>query len=43
MQFFNENIQISIKISLKFLSKGPIDNIAALVQILAWRRSGDKP
>ena len=41
--FFNENIRISIKISLKFVHKGPIKNIAALVQIMAWRRSGDKP
>ena len=32
-----------IKISLKFVPKGPIDNISALVQIMAWRRSGDKP
>ena len=22
---------------------GPIDNMSALVQIMAWRRSGDKP
>ena len=26
-----------------FVSKGPINNIAALVQIMAWRRPGDKP
>ena len=39
----NENVRISIKISLKFVPKGPINNIAALVQIMAWRRSGDKP
>ena len=32
-----------IKISLKFVPKGPIDNIPALVQIMAWRRPGDKP
>ena len=41
--FSNENVRISIKISLKFVSKGPINNIPALVQIMAWRRSGDKP
>ena len=41
--FLNENIQISIKISLKFVPNGPIDNIPALVQIMAWRRPGDKP
>ena len=37
----NENVLISNKISLKFVSKGPIDNIPALVQIMAWRRPGD--
>ena len=31
------------KISLKFVPKGPINNIPALVQIMAWRRPGDKP
>ena len=41
--FFNENVRISIKISLKFVPKGPINNIKALVQIMAWRRPGDKP
>ena len=41
----NENVRISIKISLKFVPKGPgpINNIQALVQIMAWRRPGDKP
>ena len=39
----NENVWISIKISLKFVPKGPINNIPALVQIMTWRRSGDKP
>ena len=32
-----------IEISLKFVPKGPIDNNIALVQIMAWRRIGDKP
>ena len=41
--FFNENIRVSIKISLKSIPKFPINNISALVQITAWRRSGDKP
>ena len=41
--FLNENAWISIKISLKFVPKGPINKIPALVQIMAWRRSGDKP
>ena len=39
----NENVLISIKISLKFIPKGPINNIPALVQIMAWCRPGDKP
>ena len=39
----NENIWISIKISLKFFSKGPINNIAISVQKMAWWRLGDKP
>ena len=39
----NENVRISIKFSLKFVPKGQINNIPALVQIMAWRRPGDKP
>ena len=42
MHFFNENVCISFKISLKF-PMVRINNIPALVQIMAWRRSGDKP
>ena len=41
--FLNENVLISIKISLNFIAKVPIHNIPALVQIMAWRRPGDKP
>ena len=41
--FLNENVLNSIKISLKFISRGPINNIPSLVQIMAWRRPGDKP
>ena len=41
--FVNENVWIPIKISLKFVPKGPINNILSLVQIMAWRRPGDKP
>ena len=41
--FLNENGWIPIKISLKFVPKGRINNIPALVQIMAWRRTGDKP
>ena len=39
----NENVRISIDFSLKFVPKGPINNIPALVQIMAWRRPDDKP
>ena len=39
----NENEWISIEIPLEFLPKGPINNSPALVQIMAWRRPGDKP
>ena len=42
-KFLNENAWISMKISLKFVPKGPINKIPAFVQIMAWRRSGDKP
>ena len=41
--FFNENVCILIKISLKFVPRGPINNIPSLVQIMAWHRPGDKP
>ena len=41
--FLNENVCIPIKISLKFVPKGPVNNIPALVQIMAWRRLGGKP
>ena len=39
----SENAWIMIKISLKFFPWGPINNISALVQIMAWRCPGDKP
>ena len=41
--FLNEKFCILIKITLKFVPTGPIDNDLALVLILAWRRIGDKP
>ena len=41
--FLNENVWISVKISLKFVLNGSINNIPALVQITAWRWPGDKP
>ena len=41
--FMNENAWISIKSSLKLVPNGPIDNIPALVLIMARRLPGDKP
>ena len=41
--FMNQNVWIPIKISLKFVPKSPINDIPALVQIMTWRRPGDKP
>ena len=41
--FLNENVWIPIEISLKFVPKGSIKNNPALFQIMAWRRTGDKP
>ena len=40
--FLNENVRISINFSLKFVPWGQINNIPALVQIMAWCPSGDK-
>ena len=40
--FLNKNVRISLTISLKFIPEVRINNIPALVQIMAWRRSGDK-
>ena len=41
--FLNENAWISNNISLKIVPKGQINNIPALVQIMARCRPGDKP
>ena len=40
--FLNENVWISIEISLKFVPKGSINKNPALFQIMAWRHPGDK-
>ena len=40
--FVNENVWIVIKISLNFVLHGPFNIIAALDQVMAWRRSGAK-
>ena len=42
MHFLEWKLSISIKISLKFVPKGPVNNIATLVQIMAWCRPCDK-
>ena len=41
--FLNKNDRILIRIWLKFVPKSPIDNVPALVQVMAWRRTGNKP
>ena len=40
--YVNENV-ISAQLSLNFVPKGPIDHKSSLVQVMAWRRIGDKP
>ena len=39
----NKNNRIFIQISLKFVTEGLIDKKLALVQVVAWCRTGDKP
>ena len=41
--FLNESDSIPVQISLKCVPMRPIDNKAALVQVMAWCRIGDKP
>ena len=41
--FLNEKVCILINNSLKFVPKGPINNIPAFVKIMAWCWPGDKP
>ena len=41
--FFNETDKILIQISLKLVPKNPIKNKPALVQVMAWCRTSDKP
>ena len=38
----NEKFCILIQISQKFIPKGLIDNKSALVQVMAWPRTGAK-
>ena len=39
----NANVRIFNQISLKLVPMSPVNNKSALVQIMAWRRPGDKP
>ena len=41
--FVNEKFCILIRISLKFVPEGVIDHKPALVQVMAWCQTGDKP
>ena len=41
--FLNENVWISINISMRFVPSGPINNVPTFVQVMAWRRPGDNP
>ena len=41
--FLNENDRVPIPTSLKFVPWSPIDNKPSLVQVMAWRRTADKP
>ena len=41
--FLNEKFCILIQISVKFIARGPIGSKSALVQVMAWCRTGDKP
>ena len=41
--FLDKDVWTLNKISLKFVADGLINNIRALVQIMAWCRSDNKP
>ena len=41
--FLNKNDRLPIQISLEFIPRSPIHHKPALVQVMAWRRIGDKP
>ena len=41
--FLNEKLWISVIVSQKFVPKGLISNMPALVQMMAWRRPVNKP
>ena len=41
--FFSERFCILIQISLKFVPNEPIDNKVALIQLMTWHQTGNKP
>ena len=41
--FLNEKVRISLKIHKRFVPKDPFNDNPALIQKMAWRRTGDKP
>ena len=40
---FKKTYAKSMEISLKYVPYGPVENMAALVQIMAWSPTGDRP
>ena len=41
--YLSENFCIFYQVSLNFAPRGPNDKRSVLVQVMAWRRTGDKP
>ena len=41
--FLEWKSRIFIKVPVKFVPRGLINNVPALVQVMSWRRTGDKP
>ena len=41
--FLNENDKLPWQMLLKLVPRSPIDNKPVLVQVMAWRRTDDKP
>ena len=41
--FFNRFFCILNQISFNYVSKSPLDNKAALAQVMTWHQTGDKP
>ena len=41
--FLNENDRIPIQISLKYVARSTIDKKTALVQVMGWHQTGNKP